>query len=186
MGWSFENREKGITNKKWLEGVYSERFEVVDVATKNMVMYVAIREKATGLVSAEVVLTQWVPNDYFNFGTKHMSESMGPNEDDCPERIFRLLSPLDDLYGPDDGTGEGSRGWAGSWRERVEARYAKPKLKNGDIVRFNETWLKVKDFIVEKRGRSTLFRPIVDGIPSYSQWRIRRWRDYDYEVVTPA
>ena len=187
MGWSFEHRDKGeMTNREWVEGQYtSGRYEVLDVATKNMVMYVAIKNTETGLVSAEVILTQWTRStDYFNFGTKGMSESMGPCEDNCPKRILDKLSPLDDLYGPDVPGEEGGRQWAGAWRARAYARLDRPKLSDGDIVTFNETWLKVKTFVVEKRKRTVLFRPIVDGVPSYTRWRIRGWQDLPFEVVT--
>ena len=42
-----------------------------------------------------------------------MDETVGPCQCDCPDRIMRLLTPIDDLPNP---------GYAADWRARVEAR----------------------------------------------------------------
>jgi len=47
------------------------------------------------------------------FGYKDMSECMGPYECDCPDRIMRLLSPIEDIPSPS---------YAAEWRARVAAR----------------------------------------------------------------
>src|SRR5512145_779521 len=121
MGWTFLHREKGISNIDWLRGEFSTYPEnVLDVATKNGTMYVAYRTPVIeGEVRALVILTRWVRGDYYNFGYKDMDETQGPNEDDCPRRIFELLTPLK----------PGESEWAESWRARVQARLDRPPVR---------------------------------------------------------
>lgn len=101
MGWSFEHRDKGMTNVAFFADKMGDRYEIVDGATVAGTFYAATRNRETGLVDCFVALTRWVPNDWFNFGYKDMSESMGPSEARCPARILDLLSPIEDLYGPE-------------------------------------------------------------------------------------
>ena len=64
--------------------------------------------------------------DGMDFGYKDMSESMGPCEDHCPERILDLLTPADSEY-------------ANEWRERCRAYHAKRRtttLSNGQVITF--------------------------------------------------
>jgi hypothetical protein len=140
MGWTFTHRPKGISNKEWFEREWAEGYEQVDVASgshnRNNV-YVALR-KPDGLVVGVAIRTKWVPKDYHNFGWKSMDESMGPVIDDMPERIYELLSPLEEIYPDRDFEADGGAKWAKAWRERVEAHHEKMrnrvKLRDGLVV----------------------------------------------------
>ena len=76
-------------------------------------MAVKVTEKATGnsYVLAAVILISNTRKH--GFGYKDMDETMGPCECACPDRIMRLLSPLEDIPNP---------GYAADWRARVAAR----------------------------------------------------------------
>ncbi|MGA8756004.1 MAG: hypothetical protein WB611_06685 [Stellaceae bacterium] len=78
-------------------------------------VYMAVKstDKATGesYVFAAVILISNTKKH--GFGYKDMDESVGPCQCDCPDRIMRLLTPIDDLPNP---------GYAADWRARVEAR----------------------------------------------------------------
>jgi len=109
--------------------------QVLDAARVGSTVYMAIRsiEKATGtsFVFAAVIL---ISNTQKNgFGYKDMTETMGPCECACPERIMRLLSPVEDIPNPS---------YAAEWRARVAAHHAaarevrakKARLQPGCIV----------------------------------------------------
>lgn len=96
--------------------------------------YAALRvtDKETGNVEivGEVVLTHTNSREYFNFGMKAVSETMGPAEDRCPASILKLLSPTDSE-------------WANEWRERCRKRIEEKKnphtlsnLPIGAVIRF--------------------------------------------------
>jgi len=127
MGWSFEHRDKGTSNLDYFREGWSEGYELLDGATVGGTFYGALR-RPDGKVEAVVNLTRWVPNDYFNFGYKSMTESWGPGESRCPQRILDMLSPVEELY-PE---GSDARQWASEWRERCrEYRDAMAKVKVG-------------------------------------------------------
>ena len=98
-------------------------------------IYMAIKftDKAAGKswVSAAVILIS--NSQKHGFGYKDMCESMGPCECACPDRIMRLLSPVDELPHP---------GYAADWRARVTAhkqaaadlRKKRASLQPGSIV----------------------------------------------------
>lgn len=75
---------------------------------------------------------------YYNnghFGYKDMSEHCGPNICNCPEKILKLLTPLEK-------DGSNSNEWAQAWRDRCWANVNKRKkgrgLKVGTVVKFKE------------------------------------------------
>ena len=98
-------------------------------------VYMALRcmEKATGksFVLAAVVLISNTRKH--GFGYKDMDETMGPCECACPDRIMRLLSPVEDIPNPS---------YAAEWRARVaahkeaaaEQRRKRAALRPGSIV----------------------------------------------------
>ena len=89
---------------------------VVDAARVGSTVYMAIEcgDRSTGrrYTLAGIVL---IADGRDGFGYKDMSECMGPYECSCPDRIMRLLSPVESLPQP---------GWAAEWRARVEGRLA--------------------------------------------------------------
>jgi hypothetical protein len=93
-------------------------------------VYMAVKstDKATGqfYVTAAVVLIS--NSRKHGFGYKDMDESMGPCECACPDRIMRLLSPVEDLP---------HRGYAAEWRARVAAHkqvVAAQKAKRASLL----------------------------------------------------
>lgn len=120
MGWTFTHREKGISNKEWFAREYDgdRGYEVLDVASGSLNrnhVYIALK-LPDGKVLAVACLTRWVPKDEYNYGWKDMSEDMGPNICDCPQRIIDLLSPIEELFPNEESS---SREWAQAWRDRV-------------------------------------------------------------------
>ena len=144
MGWDYTHathytRKGDVDRKAEIDELYnwSDEKKAVSVVKSCMVgstYYAALRvtDKETGAfeVVGEVVLTRSARRDYFNFGYKAMSETMGPCECSCPASILKLLSPTDDE-------------WADGWRERcrktIEDKKSPGALKNlpiGAVIRF--------------------------------------------------
>ncbi|MEO9191632.1 MAG: hypothetical protein ABI224_16750, partial [Acetobacteraceae bacterium] len=85
---------------------------VLATATVGGTIYAAIRNADTSTgksyVFAAVILFR--NNEKDGFGYKELDEGMGPCEVDCPDRIMRLLSPIEEIPDP---------GYAAHWRTRV-------------------------------------------------------------------
>jgi hypothetical protein len=165
-------------------------FAVVKLTTA----YAACRKKDNpdGPVFGVVILMHHYRDQYENFCYKEMEEGQGPNEDDCPARILKLLSPLEKVYDP----GSFSHEWAGNWRARCHAkldqRKTRPKIKDGDRVRFPAPFEfsdgeKVQEFIYRNYDRKVrFFRPLYSTGPVYdygTYYRIPNWRDLPYTIV---
>lgn len=182
MGWTFQHRDKGTTNLEWFRNEFrldgqEGRGELLDLASTRGYQnpcYGALRTPS-GEVIGIVILTQWVPNDYYNFGYKEMDETMGPYEVDCPKRIFDQL------------TGE-PEGYAAEWRARVAARLAakatRPKVTKGSRVIFTGD----DEYSKRLAALGTLHwekgNVFTRGIfpRSYGRIRIAGWRDVPYRV----
>ena len=118
MGWLY--RDEPIDDPlAYLKAKYNydcetHTLETLDGARVGNTVYLAVRstEKKTGrsFVFAAVILISNTKK--WGFGYKDMSESMGPCQCDCPDRIMRLLSPLADIPNP---------GYTADWRARVAA-----------------------------------------------------------------
>jgi hypothetical protein len=78
-------------------------------------VYIAVQstDKATGQTYVFAAVILFSNSTKNGFGYKHMDETVGPSQCDCPDRIMRLLTPITDLPNP---------GYAANWRARVEAR----------------------------------------------------------------
>jgi hypothetical protein len=119
MGWPFQNNPISYPVQHLIqEFTYNgerTKCEVLDAARVNNTVYLAVRqtdkETRNAHVFAAVILIR--NNRQDGFGYNVMDEAMGPVECDCPDRIMRLLSPIEAL--PD-------AGFAAEWRERVAAR----------------------------------------------------------------
>jgi hypothetical protein len=82
----------------------------------------------------EYITREFTHDNGTTAGYKDMDESMGPCEVDCPDRIMRLLSPIEELPNP---------GYAADWRKSVataktkkaETRSKIAKLAVGDKVK---------------------------------------------------
>lgn len=191
MGWTFTHREKGITHKEWFgRDLGGEHYEVLDVATgsfdRNNV-YAAVRRLDQGYIFGVAILTRWRRNDPYNFGQKEMDESMGPNISDMPERIYKLLSPLEEVYPGADFDADSSPRWAKEWRERVEAHHDRMrnriKLSNGLQVKapydlhFGHSILRAGEPFVVANPKRRLF-----GRNGW-EFRLRKETVYDLELA---
>lgn len=129
MGWtSFSMRNSA---KQWFTELWNkDTHEVLDVAiVKRNTLYAAMRLK-TGESAGEVIcivyLLRW-SRGYYNFSYKDMSEFSGPNEIECPMRIMKLLTPLNDNSDPN--------GWARNWRDKVYKFWdTREKLNSGKYL----------------------------------------------------
>lgn len=175
MGWLFQNDPLThqtpadyITRQfSWTDG--KRGATVLATATVGNVIYAAIRnfddEAGTSYVFAGVILFRNSRKD--GFGYKDMCESMGPVECNCPDRIMRLLSPVEQIPNP---------GYSAQWRAAVAARKAEraqrragapAALRINDVVRLAHEvtlrpgGLKAQAFrVVGQRKRTTLFAPV--------------------------
>jgi len=190
MGWMFQQRSKGITHKAFFSeefGRPEKGFVVLDVASGSVdrsAVYVAMK-LPRGEVIAIACMTQWRPNDPYNFGYKDMDESMGPGISDCPERIFKLLSPLEDVFPGADFEADAGPKWAKDWRARVEAghqrRRSRPKLRNGMMVKvpYDLRTIRANEpfEVVDAKRRIFSQGP-------YHRFKLQRRTQEDLEVVT--
>lgn len=134
MGWTSQPMRESV--KQWFTELWNkDTHEVLDVAiVKRNTLYAAIRLK-TGVSANQVFcivfLLRW-SRGYYNFSYKDMSEFSGPNEIECPKRIMKLLTPLDDNSDPN--------GWARGWRDKVNTYWnVQEKLNSGKyLVKTNE------------------------------------------------
>lgn len=137
MGWTSMPLNQPV--KEWFNEQWNDQDrEVLDVAlVKRTQLYAAVRykdhvPKYGGQVIAVTYLVHW-SRDYFNFSYKPMTEHVGPyGLDECPKRIMKLLTPLNDEIDPN--------GYAAEWRERVNTYHENnDRLKKKDtIVKFDE------------------------------------------------
>lgn len=125
MGWMSFKLNKPV--KQWFIENWSENYEVLDCALVNRsVMYGAILNRKTGDVFCSVYLTRW--DNRGNFSYKPMTEHVGPVSVDCPERIFKMLTPIN----------ESDSGYSKEWRERVEKYHnTKNKIKGDVLIKTN-------------------------------------------------
>ena len=185
MGWTFMERPKGYSEKEWpkKELMMGDPVgRILDVAKVGNTDYVAFRT-TEGKVTALIILTQWAPNDLYNWGYKDMDEAMGPFEYKAPRRILELLSPLEELYEKPADDSEGRFNAylsAKEWREKAWAYQNRPRPKPGDTVTFAAplkftNGAELSEFTYEKGSR---FRR------GYSPYTITRWKEREY-TVTP-
>lgn len=194
MGWLFYHKPRGEKladhfRKKIECDNESLTYRALDVASTRSAVYAALEvtKKDTGrrYVTALVFLIKYIPRDKdgYNFGYKDMEESMGPYESECPERILKLLSPVEEIW-PEPCSG---RQYAAEWRARCQARVARRKtalaVKPGTTIRFEKP-LKFTDgsehrqFTLRRSGRKDVFVAQSGG-----DYRITRWRDRPFEIV---
>ena len=101
MGWTFQHRDRGITDRAFFQDLLGDKQEILASATVGRTtFYAAVRSLRTGEVWAFVALTRWVRGD-FNYGYKDMDERMGPTEALCPPALLDLLSPLGECNHPE-------------------------------------------------------------------------------------
>jgi hypothetical protein len=139
MGWLYRNEPiddpLAYLKAKYNYDCDTHTLQTLDGARVRNTVYLAVRstDKKTGrsFVFAAVIMISNTKKD--GFGYKDQTESMGPNQFDCPLRIIRLLSPVADLP---------HAGYTTDWRARVAAyhdeqrqrRQCRTSLSVGSIV----------------------------------------------------
>lgn len=135
MGWTF--READVDNNTRLQLVMQEydfeesRFisKVIYGSQNGSVCYLAVRR--TSLITGEskvygvVVLTAIDRKSDYNFGTKPISEDMGPHYYCAPKKLISLLSPT-------------TSAWANEWRQQCLANVGKRNKRSRDARRLRE------------------------------------------------
>jgi hypothetical protein len=141
---------------------------VLATATESGTIYAAIRneDKTTGVAYVLCGVFLFKNNRRDGFGYKSMTETMGPTQVNCPDRIMRLLSPVEEIPDPS---------YAAEWRSNVAAakerrRAARKKFESfqeGDTVRlpysvqFSKSGVSADAFtFLGYRGRTPIFTPI--------------------------
>jgi len=138
MGYMSIHYESGKNFSDWCNEQYTYddeniSLEVVDCAlVRRTEGYIAlkrtIKKENKSYVFLLALKIQW-SNDWFNFTYKELDESEYPYMFNCPERIFKKLSPIEDFE--DDMTTEPAKN-AIAWRTEVKKRIElRKKLKNG-------------------------------------------------------
>ena len=126
MGWTSFPMHDPV--REWFKREYTDdQREVLDVAlVKRSTLYAAVRIRTTGQVVAFVFLIRW-SRDTYNFSYKDMTEFSGPCECECPQRIMKLLTPLEDV--PDNQ-------YAINWRNSVKEFWMnKERLNAGGVFK---------------------------------------------------
>lgn len=133
MGWMTMHREKGQTDMEFFQRQVGDDYQVLETGRSGRAIYLAVRHPQ-GYVFGMVCLFHLAPRSYYNFGYKDMDESTGPYEDNCPEKVYRHLTPLEEMPHVNE--------YSRDWRERVEAnlaaKRAMPKIKKGDTIILDE------------------------------------------------
>lgn len=166
-------REPGLSHKEFFARQFDgENCVVLDAGGRPNCAYVAV--KGPRGVFAVVCLTRWDPNSHDNFAYKPMEETMGPCASQCPERILKLLSPVEDLY-----EHEGTRRTVQEWRDSCHAYHEKRKsaaaVKPGDRIRLANPMtftdgVKRQEFTFVKRST---FRDDFGTLVKISNWKSR-------------
>ena len=184
MGWDSGYVPKSIKTIDYIRDYWKNegKWEVLAIGTGSRqhgesVYYTAVKIIETGEVFAGVTLVKRTKNE---LAKKTMDETVGPCSYDCPEKVFKLLTPT-------------TRKWAIEWREKVALHLAQkkaaPKIAQGDIVKFAEpikftNGLKLDTFAF--RGGSHFF---IDGLNfRISNWKTRKYEkfiDSDLNVALP-
>ncbi|MEW5934772.1 MAG: hypothetical protein AB1816_14450 [Bacillota bacterium] len=189
MGWMFVEKVPGQSIREFfteeMGGRYSDGSvgRVLDCAVVNMTEAYIAYERAwpdgRREVSAIVCLLVFRPRDEFNFGYKDMGEEMHPYYYNCPERILKLLTPTDN---------KNALEWRQKCWENLRARQARPKLRKGMVIRFEEP-VRFRNGDVESEFRVLdPRRLLMTDRSGWNRYKLRRWllEEKAWEVVGQA
>lgn len=179
MGWTSMHRPKGITNEEFFLAEYRKgdpNARIHACGTVGGVFYAAMETKAfPGEVWGLVVLTQWSPNDHYNFSFKEMGESAGPYFTDAPLNVLRALTPTDN---------ERALGWRDAGFLYHEQRKALRGLRDGDKVTLGSALTFTSGAVLDtftirrlrnRGGKST--RVVLADADGYGYYRVKNWQD---------
>lgn len=181
MGWTYYDvRPHGesvmATLRRSIGAAYWDS-HVVDAAAPTIgAVYVAHRDEL-GLVSLTIILTRYGRDG--SFGYKVLDETQGLDLDRCPERILRLLSPVEELYASEFEVS--ARHEAHKLRAACYERLARPRVPKGARLRFAgpirfTTGEVATDLVFRGGNRFSL-------VSGYGNLRIPGWRDREFEIV---
>lgn len=206
MGWSYQNQklqhETPVDYFKRQFTCSNEKVSssVLDAAPVRGTVYAAIRNTHhdTGVDYVFCAVILFKNNEKDGFGYKDMCESMGPHEVDCPDRIMKLLSPVDRIPNPS---------YTADWRARVAAAKTRRKrtrdllaeLKPGCIIRTPRKATFAKAGFTADRFRLKFFRglmPVFEpaDLPGFlcrlpREWlgdaTVERSRSVDADAISP-
>ena len=108
MGWLYQHHMlEHQTPAQYVEQHFTYETDgckqtVLAAATVGGTVYAAVRHeiKGTGQSYVFCAVILFKNNRKDGFGYKDMDESAGPCEVDCPDRIMRLLSPIEKIPSP--------------------------------------------------------------------------------------
>ena len=177
MGWTFTRRgNQPIKDflRDRIDGHDAhgdKRWRCVDIAIVNRTTaYIACEITEPDQrphVVALVFLLAYRPKDEYDTGYKDMDETVAPYERNCPERILKLLTPLED---------EG--GYAAKWRADCWKNLAQRKRFKPGVAFTLESPCHFSDgrdrqiFEYVKRGK---YRCVADGVVcKISKWQLDR------------
>ena len=171
MGWLFQHDPiddpLSYLTKKYNYDCETHTLQTLDGARAGNTVYLAIRstDKKTGCsyVFAAVILISNTKKD--GFGYKEQDEGMGPHQYDCPQRIMRLLSPIDDL--PHARYSADWRAGVAAWHENNrKQRQRRNSLRVGSVVtlphaiRFPDGFTAPRFRVAHFRRRTPIFEPL--------------------------
>lgn len=174
MGWLYQNNmlehqtPAEYVAQHFTNETPARKTTVLATATVGGAIFAAVRNEinATGETYVFAAVILYRNNRRDGFGYKDMEETMGPAEADCPDRIMKLLSPVENIPSP---------GYAAEWRARVAAakerraamRKASGQLVPGAIVRlphpvtFCKGAFEADAFtFIQHRKRTAVFAPL--------------------------
>lgn len=193
MGWTYMKKPLGKSAKDVVQALFAwedSKWKVEPMSAaivKLRTAYLAVRRanKETGVsyVFAAVVLLDLRVSERHDLGFKDMDESVGPCEAECPEKILRLLTPLDDPSYPE------ANDWAREWRERcwdnIRRRKTMSGWKSGTRIRFPgglafKNGTRHEEFVIEDPKKRILRVP---G-DAFSRYKIPRKIMAQAEVIS--
>lgn len=180
MGWTSFHLPKG-TVKQWFKETWEEggNYKVLDSALVNRsTMYGAIEKTDTKEVFCAVFLIRW-SRDWYNFSYKDMTEHVGPCECACPERIMKLLTPLNE-----------SDTYAIEWRRKVQEYWNKKstinKISGDTIIKLTEAikFTNGSNYQYFKKSGKRFIAGVMDN-NIFKPYLLVRFKltNYNYEIV---
>jgi hypothetical protein len=148
MGWTFQNRVRGTTDREFFQDLMGTRLRIVQCATVNPrseggAFYAAVENTEgpeQGKVWAFVALVRWT-GGFYNFGYKDMAETWGPVAE-APARVLDALTPLPECAGCrplrqyDYCSTCAAREWRADSRALADSRARAARVKPGQVVKF--------------------------------------------------
>jgi len=174
MGWLFHNEKlRHEAPVQYITREFSHESEtakatVLAAAAVRGTIYAAIRteNKTTGKTYVFCAVILFKNSERSGFGYKNMDESCGPCEVDCPDRILRLLSPVEEIPGP---------GYAADWRARVATRKAELRDTSQDRCTFTRRHHPVAARgVVPHCGRHHGSIPLPQSLQAHADFRAGR------------